>query len=120
MADWSGTPAYQQVAEALRGKIRRGEVELGSQLPSLTDLMHEFGVSITVIRMALSQLRAEGFVVTHQGKGTFVREQLPTTAEPKDPTAAGFEAVMEQLQAIQDDLRRVDDRLERLERQAGG
>ena len=118
MTDWSGRPAYQQVADGIRTRIRAGGILPGGQLPSHADLMREYAVSITVVRMALSQLRAEGYVITHQGKGAFVREQLPD-ASSTQAGSADFDKVMTQLQLIHDDLRRVDDRLVRLERLVG-
>jgi DNA-binding GntR family transcriptional regulator len=34
MTDWSGRPAYAQLADALRADIRGGRYAPGSQLPS--------------------------------------------------------------------------------------
>jgi DNA-binding GntR family transcriptional regulator len=73
MANWSGQqPAYKQVAAELRERIRDGRLDVGAQLPSIASLMDEFSVSITVVRMALSELRSEGLIASHQGKGAFV------------------------------------------------
>ena len=77
MTDWSGRPAYAQVADTLRADIRAGRYPPGSQLPSYEALMRKHGVSITVIRSAVRELKTEGLVYTHQGKGAFVRDPLP-------------------------------------------
>lgn len=77
MPDWSGTPAYIQIADALRADITKGRFAPGSQLPSYGDLMGRYGVSITVARSAIRELRSEGLVRTHQGKGVFVSDPLP-------------------------------------------
>ncbi len=77
MADWSGTPAYIQIADALRADIAKGRFAPGSQLPSYGDLMERYGVSVTVARSAIRELRSEGLVRTHQGKGVFVSDPLP-------------------------------------------
>ena len=82
MADWSGRPAYLQVAEALRAEIRSGRVPPGSQLPSYEALMRKYGVSVTVVRSAVRELKTEGLVYTHQGKGAFVRDPLPEPGVP--------------------------------------
>jgi DNA-binding GntR family transcriptional regulator len=47
-------------------------MKVGDRLPSIAELMRQYGVSITVVRMALSELRGEGLIATHQGKGAFV------------------------------------------------
>ena len=117
MADWSGRPAYAQVADQLRVAIRAGRYPPGSQLPSYEALMRTFDVSITVIRSAVRELKAEGLVHTHQGKGAFVRDPPPPPGEHRaGPGGDAFDAVMAQLRALHEDLDRVDERLSRVER----
>jgi GntR family transcriptional regulator len=103
--DWTtGQPAYQQVADLLRGAIRSGDIAEGEALPSLSALMHEHGVSITVAREAIRLLRTEGLVASHQGKGVFV---LPG-ARAKVPED-------DQLAALRADLEALTERVARLE-----
>ena len=73
MTTMSGMPAYLQVADDLRTQIRTGALEPGAQLPSMTQLRQRYGVSNTVVRDALNELRRDGLVVGQQGKGVFVR-----------------------------------------------
>jgi DNA-binding FadR family transcriptional regulator len=61
-----------QVTEALINKIRGNEFA-SSQLPSEQAMAEGFGVSRTVIREAVSRLKAEGLIDTRQGRGAFVR-----------------------------------------------
>ncbi len=61
-----------RVTEALQEKIRSGEFAAGDRLPSEAALALRFSVSRTVIREAVSRLKAEGMVATHQGKGTLI------------------------------------------------
>jgi GntR family transcriptional regulator len=117
MADWSGQPAYMQVADALRTEIRRGRINPGSQLPSYEALMRKYGVSITVVRNAVRELKTEGLVFTHQGKGAFVRDPLPEPGQlPSDQPSDAFRAIMVEIRSLHDDLDRFDERLSRLER----
>ena len=117
MADWSGRPAYQQVAETLRADIRGGRIPPGSQLPSYEALMRAYGVSITVVRNAVRELKTEGLVSTHQGKGAFVRDPLPDPAQaPGDQPSDAFQAIMGEIRSLHDDLDRFDERLSQLER----
>ena len=115
MADWSGRPAYAQVADALRADIRSGRFPPGSQLPSYEALMRKYEVSVTVVRSAVRELKVEGLVYTHQGKGAFVRDPLPEPGETPDGSEA-FRAVMAEIRSLHDDLDRFGDRLSRLER----
>ena len=48
--------------------------------------MKQYGVSITVIRSAVRELRTERLVRTHQGKGVFVADPLPTMADASSVT----------------------------------
>ena len=61
-----------RVTEVLLEKIRSGEFATGTRLPAEAALAERFGVSRTVIREAVSRLKAEGLVATHQGKGTLI------------------------------------------------
>ncbi len=81
MAEWSGRPAYLQVADDLRADIIKGRLTPGSQLPSYGALMEHYGVSITVVRSAIRELRTQSLVRTHQGKGVFVSDPLPATLQ---------------------------------------
>lgn len=111
MADWSGTPAYKQVAAALRQQITDGRLEIGAQLPSISDLMTTYNVSITVVRQALSQLRAEGLITSHQGKGSFVHALPHQVHDPAHTSHANLAAVMDQLAGVADRLDQMNDRL---------
>jgi GntR family transcriptional regulator len=100
LPDWTrGEPAYLQVAEALRQQIRSGQLVPGEQLPSYSALMREYDVSITVARSAVSELRSEGLVSTHQGKGAFVLEGAAEAAVPRDATIAALRRDLDALAA---------------------
>ena len=117
MTDWSGRPAYAQVADTLRTDIRQGRYAPGSQLPSYEALMKQHGVSITVVRSAVRELKTEGLVYTHQGKGAFVRDPLPPPGERAGgQDGDAFRAVVAQIKSLHDDLDRVEERLSRVER----
>jgi GntR family transcriptional repressor for pyruvate dehydrogenase complex len=63
-----------RITVTLREHIVGGKYAPGRQLPAGKDLAQAFGVSITVIREALSRLKADGLVASRQGKGVFVAE----------------------------------------------
>lgn len=114
MAEWTGQPAYQQIAEDLRQRIRDGRMPVGTQLPSLAELMKTYDVSITVVRMALNELRAEGLVVTHQGKGAFVRSDSGASGTSPDGSSE-FQTLMKHLDDVQDQVRQLAERVSELE-----
>ena len=63
-----------RITSVLRQDIVSGKYQPGRQLPAGKDLSATFGVSITVIREALSRLKSDGLVASHQGKGVFVED----------------------------------------------
>lgn len=74
----SASPLYAQVADALRERIVRGTWPIGSQIPTLPELAHEFGVGLITVRQAVQLLKNEKLVVPEQGRGTFVRDKPQT------------------------------------------
>jgi GntR family transcriptional regulator, transcriptional repressor for pyruvate dehydrogenase complex len=64
----------EHVTKTLQEEILGGKYLPGIQLPSGKELGQQFGVSITVIREALSRLKAEGLIASRQGKGVFVSQ----------------------------------------------
>lgn len=86
-----GGPRYQQIADALRSQIVAGDYQPGQQLPSERELRDRWKVSDRTIRVAVDQLRAEGLVVSRQGKGVFVREQaVPRRLSTDIATSLGW------------------------------
>lgn len=65
------------LAARLRDEITSGRLIAGERLPTEQSMMATFGISRTVIREAVSALKAEGLVITRQGSGAFV---APVTA----------------------------------------
>lgn len=64
-----------QVVEAISARIQGGQYKRGDQLPTEKDLIEEFGVSRTVVREAIANLKANGLVSTRQGLGAFVTDE---------------------------------------------
>jgi GntR family transcriptional regulator len=85
----AGRPAYLQVADALRSQIRDGTYPPGAQLPPERALMDTWAVSSKTIRAALDRLRAEGYILSRQGVGSFVREPATLRRMSSDLTEQG-------------------------------
>ncbi|MER5647801.1 GntR family transcriptional regulator [Streptosporangium sp. NPDC002524] len=74
MARWTGLPAYLQIANDYRGRIFDGALPPGAKLPSESEVMAEYEVSRIVARKAIEMLRNEGLIVSHTGKGSYVKQ----------------------------------------------
>lgn len=67
-----GQTLSDQATEALRRYVVNGDWPVGSMLPSEAALSQKLDVSRSVIREAVSRLKAEGLLASHQGRGAFV------------------------------------------------
>lgn len=72
-----GATLSDQVTEVLRHNVVNGVWSVGDVLPSESALANDFDVSRTVIREAVSRLKAEGMLSSRQGRGAFVASDRP-------------------------------------------
>lgn len=68
----SGVPIYEQIKVQIKEQIMSGELAENEFLPSIRQLAKELGISVITTTRAYSDLEAEGFIATMQGKGTLV------------------------------------------------
>ncbi len=68
----SPVPIYYQLKEYLREVIR--SLEVGSPIPTESDICERFEISRPTVRQAVSALVAEGYLERRKGRGTFVCE----------------------------------------------
>jgi GntR family transcriptional repressor for pyruvate dehydrogenase complex len=78
-----------RAAADIAAEIRDGRLPPGARLPTEQEMMATLGVSRTVVREAVSALRAEGLVVTRQGSGAFVAQDARRVPFRIDPEAMG-------------------------------
>jgi GntR family transcriptional regulator, transcriptional repressor for pyruvate dehydrogenase complex len=68
----------EKLVTEVRAWITSGRLVVGQSLPTEAQMAAQFGVSRPLLREALAELRAEGFVETVSGRGTFVRHPSET------------------------------------------
>lgn len=80
-------PAYQVIYAAIRKKINKGVYRKDVAIPSENELAAKYEVSRMTARKSVDMLVAEGYLMRHKGKGTFitgrrnlVKEELSLTA----------------------------------------
>ncbi|WP_078532707.1 winged helix-turn-helix domain-containing protein [Streptomyces hokutonensis] len=80
----------QEIADALRDRIRAGDLKAGDRLPTQTALAEEFGVERGAVRQALRVLQEAG-LLTNVSKGSppTIAEHAPGPDRPQ-PTMVGL------------------------------
>ena len=74
-------PLNEQLAAALAGVVRSGELRPGDWLPSERDLSEQLGVSRTTVVSAYQRLREDGIIRSRRGSGSRVAPGVePATA----------------------------------------
>jgi DNA-binding transcriptional MocR family regulator len=73
-------PLYQQIAGQFRQQIREGRLPIGAKLPAIRRLAESLGVTRLTVQTAYDELRAEGWIETAVGRGTFVARSAQPTA----------------------------------------
>lgn len=68
----SSVPLYRQLVNALREDIVSGALAANYKLPPERELAERLGVNRATVLQAYQQLKSEGLIASHVGRGTFV------------------------------------------------
>jgi GntR family transcriptional regulator len=71
-------PPYRQLAAILRARIERGTYPPGGKLPSVKYLSQDFKLAELTVRKTIDLLKQENLVITVNGMGTYVRDDVVT------------------------------------------
>lgn len=76
----ASVPIYEQLRNQIRDQIINDVLAYDEQLPSIRVLAKDLSISIMTVKKAYDALEADGFIVTRQGKGSFVAEKNENVA----------------------------------------
>lgn len=84
----SSTPLYEQIYQQIKQEIIKGNLAVGTKLPSKRKMEQFLNVSQTTIELAYGQLLAEGFISALPRRGYFVQEieELSYVQKDEAPT----------------------------------
>lgn len=68
----SDLPIYEQIKRQVKEQIMLGHLKENEFLPSIRQLAKDLSISVITTSRAYSDLEAEGFIATMQGRGTMV------------------------------------------------
>ncbi len=86
----SGTPLARQIASAIRGSVAMGALEPGARLPAQRILARQLKVDRMTVARAYDELAAEGLILRHVGRGSFIRGRVSPAGETGDAPAASL------------------------------
>lgn len=66
------TPKYKQIVQSVIADIERGQLKMGVQLPSISELSEEYYLARDTVEKAYRELRERGYINSVQGKGYYV------------------------------------------------
>jgi GntR family transcriptional regulator len=67
---------YLQIIEQIRHRVAIGDWKPGHELPSIRALAVATRVSVITVKRAYLELERDGVIVTRQGKGSFVADNV--------------------------------------------
>lgn len=68
----SEEPLYRQLIRQIKSQIDSGHLPIGTRLPASRELAEQINISRISVVNAYAELRAEGYLSAHAGRGTFV------------------------------------------------
>ena len=72
ISNTSSIPIYQQIKISIIDQIMNDELKEDDVIPSIRNLAQDIHISIMTIKKAYDELEQEGYIISKQGKGTFV------------------------------------------------
>lgn len=69
----NGIPLYVQLKQKIIQCIIQGDWMPGHQLPTVRQMAVEVSINVNTVARVYNEVEREGYIRTHQGKGTFVQ-----------------------------------------------
>ncbi|WP_417457606.1 GntR family transcriptional regulator [Kordiimonas sp.] len=114
-------PIFKQIVDGIRMEIARGELPVGTKLPSVRGLAMQLMINANTVAKAYGELTAQGLVEPRQGLGLFVSEprQLLSEEEQKKRLHTAVDNFVNEVAYLEfrteDILKEVQDALTKLE-----
>lgn len=68
----SNVPIYEQIKNQIIDQILNDDLKEDEALPSIRTLSADIKISVMTIKKAYDELEHDGYIITRQGKGSFV------------------------------------------------
>ncbi len=101
----SEEPIYKQLIRQIQMQIESGNLPAGTRLPASRTLAGKIDVSRISVVNAYAELRAEGFLSAHAGRGTFVSKDNSAAARTSASNGTGVDSTNLPDQSLRDLMR---------------
>ena len=91
------TPIYEQIKNSFRGLIIKGVMQPDEKLPSVRELASELSINPNTIQKAYTELEAEGYIYSIQGKGNYVSVREYVSGDRKERLLRNFSDIVSEL-----------------------
>lgn len=97
-----GSPASDQLIQAVRRAILRGDLQDGDRFPSVRSISQELRISPTTVHKAVALLKTEGLLGAQPGVGMVVRtSELPSTEKRLSMLTPSLKQTIHEAKALQ-------------------
>ncbi len=79
----SSIPIYEQIKNSIIEQIMNDELQEDEIIPSIRNLAQDIKISVMTIKKAYDELERDGYIISRQGKGTFVAPKNTELAKDK-------------------------------------
>ncbi|MEE4564691.1 GntR family transcriptional regulator [Paenibacillus polymyxa] len=83
-------PLYEQILNQVRSSIAKGEIEMGSKMPSVRDLAQELRMNPNTVMRAYQELERDGLTEKRRGLGTYVTSSSERIASFREKLAMSY------------------------------
>lgn len=91
-------PLYQQLVDAIRVAVKKGELTAGQQLPTVQELTELLGIARGTVKRAYDELEHGGILEKVQGRGTFICYQPADSGSRKERAMAAIDDMLNLLE----------------------
>lgn len=83
-------PIYRQLIRYIKTEVDSGSLPSGTRLPASRDLAQQLNISRISVVNAYAELRSEGYLSAHAGRGTFVSKDVTHGAQSEEGRSEGY------------------------------
>lgn len=93
-------PIYRQLVDEIQTAIKKGDLPVGTQLPTVQALAQKLGLARGTVNRAYTDLAQLGLIESVQGRGTFVRYQPMCSQSKHEQAVDAINRLLDQMEVL--------------------